>query len=184
MPAHKRCKLFYPLYKELAGSALKRRKPLVLRSGAVSKWLIGCSPSASSSDGLGSSKPKKERKKNGHCNQLPQSISIKPLWPLNRAKSAKIGYSQTFRFWIFVPTIFGFWLFTWWRCGRVVKKSSKKDSWYQDYSESVLLTASSPSFLQQLASLVSQLAPNIWTQAVSILVERTNNQNIEVFLLW
>ena len=27
------------------------------------KWLIGCSTSAESSDGLGSSKPKKERKK-------------------------------------------------------------------------------------------------------------------------
>ena len=32
---------------------------------------------------------------------------------------------------------FGFWLFAWSRCGRI-KKSSRKDSWYQYYS--VLLT--------------------------------------------
>ena len=34
---------------------------------------------------------------------------------------------------------FSFWLFAWSRCSRIVRKSSRKDSWYQDYL--VLLTS-------------------------------------------
>ena len=39
MPAHQHCELFYPLDRGLAGSALKRGRPLVLQSGAVS-WVL------------------------------------------------------------------------------------------------------------------------------------------------
>jgi len=38
MPAHQHCELFYPLDRGLAGSALKRGRPIVLRSGSVS-WV-------------------------------------------------------------------------------------------------------------------------------------------------
>jgi len=103
---------------------------------------------------------------------------LKPVSPVNQAKN---GHFQIFEVWTFVPApYFGFWLFAWSRCGRIVKKSSRKDSWYQ--SDSILLTVSSPSCHQQPVSFVPQTAPNIWTQAVSILVERTINQKIEVFL--
>ena len=54
---------------------------------------------------------------------------------------------------------FGFWLFTWSRCGRIVKKSRRKDSWYQDYS--VLLTSPSPSCHQMPSPFVPETAPNI-----------------------
>jgi len=67
----------------------------------------------------------------------------------------------------------GFWLFAWSRCGRIVKKSNRKDSWYQDYS--VSLTSPSPSCHQMPSPFVTKTAQNIWTQAVSILVERTIN---------
>jgi len=65
------------------------------------------------------------------------------------------------------------------------KKSSRKDSWYHDYSMySVLLTLPSqaPSCHQMPSPFVPKTAQNIWTQAVSILVERTINPNIEVLL--
>ena len=63
-----------------------------------------------------------------------------------------------------------------------LKKSSRKDSWYQDYS--VLLTAAPSTARRQPAAFVPKTARNIWTQADSILVERTNNQNIQVLLPW
>jgi len=77
---------------------------------------------------------------------------------------------------------FDFYLFAWSRCGRIVKKCNREDSWYQDYS--VLLTSPSPLCHQMPSPFVTETAPNIWTQAESILVERTINQNIEVFLFW
>jgi len=75
---------------------------------------------------------------------------------------------------------FGFWLFACSRCGRIVKKSRRKYSWYQDYS--VLLMLPSPSCYQMPSPFVTETARNVWTQTESILVERTINQNIEVFL--
>jgi len=78
--------------------------------------------------------------------------------------------------------IFCFWLFAWSRCGQIDKKSSRKDSWYQDYS--VLLTSAPPSCHRQPSAFVPEIARNIWKQAASILVERTINQNIEVLLFW
>ena len=77
---------------------------------------------------------------------------------------------------------FDFWLFAWSRCGRIVKKSSRKDSLYQDYS--VLLTSAPPSGRRQPSAFCPTFVPNIWKQAGSILVEITINQNIEVLLFW
>ena len=73
---------------------------------------------------------------------------------------------------------FGFWLFAWSRCSRIVRKSSRKDSWYQDYS--VLLASAPSSCHWQPSAFVPEIARNIWKQAASILVERTVHQNTEV----
>jgi len=54
---------------------------------------------------------------------------------------------------------FGFWLFAWSRCGQIVKKSSRKDSWYQDYS--VLLTSAPPLCNRQPWAFVPEIARNI-----------------------
>ena len=84
---------------------------------------------------------------------------LEPVSPLNRAKSGKIDIFKPLRFEPLYQPYFGFWLFARSRCGRIVKKSSRKDSWYQDYS--VLLTASSPSCHQQPVSFVPETARNI-----------------------
>jgi len=57
-----------------------------------------------------------------------RGLILKPVSPLNRAKSGKIGHFQTFEFEPLYQPYFGFWLFAWSRCGRIVKKSSRKDS--------------------------------------------------------
>jgi len=107
---------------------------------------------------------------------------IKPVSPLNRAKSRKIGHFQTFEVWTFVPAIFWFLVVCMVKMWSDRKKSNRKDSWYQYYS--VLLTSAPPSCHRQPSAFVPQPAPNIWTQAESILVQRTINQNIEVLLFW
>ena len=61
---------------------------------------------------------------------------------------------------------FGFWLFAWSRCGRIVKKSNTKDVWYQDYS--VLLTSAPPSCHQPPSAFVPEIARNVKKQAASI----------------
>jgi len=87
---------------------------------------------------------------------------------------------------IFIPSrfehlhqpFFGFWLLAWSRCDRIV--SSRKDSWYQDYS--ILLTAASPSCHEQPALFVPDRPKHLDYKLVSISIERTMNQNIEVLL--
>ena len=102
-------------------------------------------------------------------------IMVKHVSPVNQAKN---GHFQIFEVWTFVPALF------WFLVVCVVKmwsgKSSRKDSWYQDYS--VLLTSPSPPCHQMPSPFLPETARNVWTQAVSILVERTINQNIEVLL--
>ena len=51
--------------------------------------------------------------------------------------------SELSRFESLYQPFFGFWLFAWSRCGQIVKKSSRKYSWTQNYS--VLLMSASPS---------------------------------------
>jgi len=52
MPAHQHCDLFYPLVGDLIGSAINYvgSGPPVRDRFLGPKWLIGCSPSAYSSD--------------------------------------------------------------------------------------------------------------------------------------
>jgi len=80
---------------------------------------------------------------------------LKPLSPLNRLPNQeKSDIFKPSRFETFYQPYFGFRLFAWSRCGRIVKKSSRKDSWYQDYS--VLLTAAPPSARRQPAAFVPE----------------------------
>jgi len=94
----------------------------------------------------------------------------------------KIRHFQTFEVWTFVPAIFWFLVVRRVKMWSDRKKSSKKDSWYQDYS--VLLTSAPPSCHRQPSAFVPKISWNIWKQAEYILVERTINQNIEVLLFW
>jgi len=94
----------------------------------------------------------------------------------------KIGHFQTFEVETLYQPYFRFWLFAWSRCGRIVKKSSRKDSLYQHYTDS--LTSAPPWCHRQPSAFVREIARNIWKQAGSILVEKNTNQNIEVLLFW
>jgi len=60
----------------------------------------------------------------------------------------------------------------------LLKKCSRKDSWYQDYS--ILLTTALP--VGRPALFVPETARNITKQTVAISVERTIRQTTEVFL--
>jgi len=53
---------------------------------------------------------------------------LKRVSPLNRAKSGKSDIFRPSRFEPLYQPYFGFWLFAWSICGRVVKNSSRKDS--------------------------------------------------------
>ena len=75
---------------------------------------------------------------------------------------------------------FGFCLFAWSRCGRIIKKSSREDSWYQDYS--VLLTSPSPSCHQVPSPFVTETARNIWANNIYC-CERSIYQTTEVLLV-
>ena len=58
-----------------------------------------------------------------------KATPLKSVSPLNPAKSWKIGHFQTFKVWTFVrhhQPFFGFWLFAWSTCGRIVKKVTEK----------------------------------------------------------
>ena len=70
-----------------------------------------------------------------HCS----SRFRKPVSPLDRENQEKSEIFKSFRFEPLYQPYFDFWLFAWSRCGRIVKRSSRKDSLYQDYS--VLLTS-------------------------------------------
>jgi len=105
---------------------------------------------------------------------------LEDIWNRFRRWIEKSDIFKPSRFEPLYQPYFGFWLFAWSRCGRIVKKSSREDSWYQDYS--VILTSAPPSCHRQPSAFVPEIARNIWKQAVSILVERPINQNIEVLL--
>jgi len=102
---------------------------------------------------------------------------------LNWAKSGKIRHSQPL--WLeplYKPYHkFGFWLFEWSRCGRIAKKSSRKDSWYQDFT--VILMWSLPDAHMKPLAFVPKTARHIWKQVVTILVERTSNQTPSVLVI-
>jgi len=68
------------------------------------------------------------------------------------------------------------------RCGWIIKKSSRKHSWYQDYL--VLLMSPFPLVIKCRRHLLPKMPETFWTQAESILVQRTIDQNTEVFLFF
>ena len=93
------------------------------------------------------------------CGVPGNGTAPKPVSPLNRAKSGKIGHFKPLRFQLQFQPCFGFWLFAWSGCVRIVKKSTGKDSWQQD--DSFLLMSPPPSFLQLPSPFVPETARNI-----------------------
>jgi len=61
---------------------------------------------------------------------------IKPVSPETRAKSGKVHIFKPSTFKPLYQPYLGFWLFAWSRCGPTRKVNCRKDSWYQEYSES------------------------------------------------
>jgi len=97
---------------------------------------------------------------------------VKPGSPLNRSNSGKIGHFQTFQVCTSHILVFGY---AWSRCGRIVKKKYQKR----------FLVPRLLGIIYGGTSIGTSAAGGVCARnRPKQLVERTNNQNIEVLLFW